>query len=900
MFGKKTKNDAPSADPPEKSASEKATDDSKNTKKIQKTSATAGGLKLYFAIGAVLVLLLGLAGAAAVYLSESELGKKISASSSQSLHNLLQAQITDVLNARIDLATQLANDAKVKELLAAQDDAALQQLADEYAAKLPDVLKLRFVKPGFLQTDNHELAPVSYASIDLVRRAGEQNKMPPLEMHSLSAAGRHIALSMPVLAADESMLGVMHMAIAPRVLQTVLQAYDAKLAGVRIRQVVGDNQIELLATPGFKARQPFKSSAIAQSIWQLDFQVAVVAVSPLQQAGFMVLLGAVLLSVVVMLLMLWLVARKFAADKATMLEILQRRLNADRKSKAPAFALSDMQLLWEAIEQLDFSSVKKGAGVFKGKKITRNTPPKPAEDQAAETPAKPEPEAGDAANHKVDVAAKTESEVVTKAEEPVQQRAFPSRVTQASGEIQATESGYDIDASIFRAYDIRGIVGKTLRVEQAYAIGKALGTLCSQEGLQEILLAKDGRLSSDEITEMLKRGLLDSGMTVINLGMVPTPLMYFATHRLDSSSGVMVTASHNPVEYNGFKIVINGKPLYGDELKQLLEIISSDRFVNGEGQERSLDIRADYIKRLHHDIALLNHPKVVIDCGNAVGGVIAGDLFDSLGCQVTRMNFEIDGNFPNHHPDPGNPQNLVALVDAVKTQGADLGIAFDGDGDRLGVVDSAGNIINADRLLMLLAADVLTRNPGADIIYDVKCSKAMASHILASGGNPVMAKPGHALMKAKLVELHAPLAGEFSGHIFFAERWYGFDDAFYAAARLLEILSGEGVSSAEVFARLPDSVSTPELSLPVEEGTQQELIAAILEQGSVFFSEANLIEIDGLRAEFEKGWGLVRASNTTPALVFRFEADDEQELDNIKQIFRSVLAMVLPDVALPF
>ena len=447
-----------------------------------------------------------------------------------------------------------------------------------------------------------------------------------------------------------------------------------------------------------------------------------------------------------------------------------------------------------------------------------------------------------------------------------------------------------VPASIFRAYDIRGVVGRTLTAGVAHHIGLGIGTEAGDRGEQEIVVGRDGRDSSPELAGALVEGLRESGRDVVDIGMVPTPLLYFATHWLPANSGVMVTGSHNGPEYNGMKLIIAGETLFGDALQAVYRRIVAGEFAAGMGGLSSADVRADYIARIASDIAPATRGaalKVVVDCGNGVAGIVAPHLFRALGHQVAEMYCEVDGAFPNHHPDPSQPENLEALVAQVKEQGADIGLAFDGDGDRLGVTDSAGHIIWPDRQLMVLARDVLARNKGANIIYDVKCSRYLKTVIEASGGAPLMWKTGHSLIKSKMQEMQAPLAGELSGHIFFKERWYGFDDAIYAGARLLEIMVRSGVSSEDLFAEMPEGVSTPELRVKLSEDSHQTYMQKL--KNSASFPGAQIIDTDGVRVEFEDGWGLVRPSNTSPVLTLRFEADNQEALQRIQEQFRHLL-----------
>lgn len=456
-----------------------------------------------------------------------------------------------------------------------------------------------------------------------------------------------------------------------------------------------------------------------------------------------------------------------------------------------------------------------------------------------------------------------------------------------------------LPASIFRAYDIRGIVGQTLTAETAYWIGRAIGAESLACGESGVVVGRDGRLSGPELAGELMRGLQAAGCDVIDVGMVPTPVLYFAANTLGPRSGVMVTGSHNPPDYNGFKIMIAGETLSGDRIQALYQRLQNNELSEGTGQLQSADVLPAYHTRVTSDVTTARRLKVVVDCGNGVAGVNAPQLIEALNCDIIPLFCDVDGTFPNHHPDPGKPENLEDLIAAVKEHGADVGLAFDGDGDRVGVVTNEGEMIYPDRLLMLFARDVLSRNAGAQIIYDVKCTRGLAGLIRQHGGQPQMWKTGHSLIKAKMKETGALLAGEMSGHIFFKERWYGFDDGIYSAARLLEILSNDCRSAAEVFADFPVALSTPEINITVGDERKFTLIDT-LQQASNWGEGAECFTLDGVRVDYPYGWGLVRASNTTPVLVLRFEADTAEQLAQIQQVFRAQLTAAAPDVALPF
>ncbi|TAK90613.1 MAG: phosphomannomutase/phosphoglucomutase [Burkholderiaceae bacterium] len=456
--------------------------------------------------------------------------------------------------------------------------------------------------------------------------------------------------------------------------------------------------------------------------------------------------------------------------------------------------------------------------------------------------------------------------------------------------------------SIFKAYDIRGIVDKTLTVEVVRAIGYALAEMAQAKGVHTMVVGRDGRLSGPELAGALAEGIMDAGVDVIDIGSVVTPMVYYANFLLETGTGVMVTGSHNPPEYNGLKMVIAGEAIHGDTITSIYTRIASPDFSAAQsprrGSLRTQDVRHAYIDRITSDVKLARPMKIAIDAGNGAAGAYAPELFRALGCEVTELFCEVDGTFPNHHPDPAHPENLEDLQRCLRDTDAELGLAFDGDGDRLGVVTKEGNIIYPDRQMMLFAQDVLSRNPGAQIIFDVKCSRHLAKHIRAHGGEALMWRTGHSLVKAKLKETGAPLAGEMSGHVFFKERWYGFDDGLYTGARLLEILSRSANPSA-VLNALPDSICTPELQLKLQEGENFALIDK-LHQHASFPGAEEIITIDGLRVEYPDGFGLARSSNTTPVIVMRFEADNAEALARIQAEFKREILKQKADAALPY
>jgi phosphomannomutase/phosphoglucomutase len=457
-----------------------------------------------------------------------------------------------------------------------------------------------------------------------------------------------------------------------------------------------------------------------------------------------------------------------------------------------------------------------------------------------------------------------------------------------------------LDPGIFKAYDIRGIVDRTLTIEAVRAIGAALGSEGAAQGVRQIAIGRDGRLSGPKLRDALIEGIRSTGVGVVDIGMVATPMLYFSTFQLGTQSGVEITGSHNPPDYNGLKMVLAGNTLHGESIQKLRQRIVEGDLVRATtpGALRTADVTDAYIARIVGDVKLARPMKIAVDCGNGVAGAFAARLYRALGCEVIELFCEVDGTFPNHHPDPAHPENLQDLIRCLRETDAELGLAFDGDGDRLGVVTKDGQIIYPDRQLMLFARGVLADVPGAQIIFDVKCSRHVAAQIRAHGGQPLMWRTGHSLIKAKLKETGAPLAGEMSGHIFFKHRWYGFDDGMYAGARLLELLSRERDPSA-VLNALPNAASTPELQLKTAEGENFRLVER-LQREAKFTDAREVITIDGVRVEYADGFGLARPSNTTPIVVLRFEADNAAALARIQADFRRALLAVKPDAALPF
>jgi phosphomannomutase/phosphoglucomutase len=753
------------------------------------------------------------------------------------------------------LLGSLAQDKQLIAVFEAADNSLLRTKGNELQKKIPDAKYVRLLPAGWDEQETGVGSKLSFASLSMLRDAEETGRVTLAEVHQFKTEDQHVAMAAPVVLSGDSprVVGVIHLSLSMEVLNKAISAISTNAGKIYVQQLVGGSSLVLVANGGSSNGRDssMESIKVSGSIWSVAYKIEGFVIGWSEGLLLFAVLGAGLGAVVLATVIL---SRRFnlalAEDQKQILRAVKQLLTgktvASVQAKVPELQATLDQLV--RIRQEYNEKVK--SKISKKQQIDKATglPRMAVKDDVVAAPA---PETNDA-----------------------------------------------LPSVILRNYDIRGIVGKDLTSDVVYKLGRAIGSMAYDKGEQTVIVARDGRKSGSELSSALCRGLMDSGRDVIDIGMVPTPLLYFATNFLGSRSGVMLTGSHNPPDYNGLKIVIAGEALSGEMIQELGRRVASGDLLQGDGSRTEQDLVGDYLNRVVEDVHIARPLKVVLDCGNGVGGVVAPVLLEQLGCKVAELYCDVDGDFPNHHPDPSKPENLSSLIEGVKASKADIGIALDGDADRIGVVDSEGNIIWPDRLLMLLAIDLLARQPGADVIYDVKCSRHLAGQILTHGGRPLMWKSGHSLIKAKMRETGALLAGEMSGHLFFKERWYGFDDAIYACARLLEILSNDPRDSAEIFAELPDSMSTPELSMSLPEGKSVELVEKLIANGDML--GAKIIKIDGIRAEFEHGWGLMRASNTMPAAIFRFEADDINGLKYVQDVFRQELLKIDPELKLPF
>ena len=788
------------------------------------------------------------AAAAVVVLALANFGYRLYVEGSQADK---QAEIEGTAS---QVASTMAATIK-KQMQAALPDVDLDELTTVLAGSSPDavreaeaslvaatdkVIGARLLEPGVNDTDYDSLPPISFATLDMLRRSIKSGEEPAPEVHLFKQDGRHIA-TVYRLTSGEDLVGHLLLGVDVAVLTDAMKGVDVGEGYAELVQTAGGGSLVLAKRGDANIRQG--PAALRSKVAGTGRRVAYWM--PGMQAADEGSTAALLVPVVSVFVVL-LVASGAAV-------VLRRRKGGPKAAKAGA--------LTGAVKSEDLR--EKLAALREG-----GAPPAPEEG--------------------------------VQVDGEVPDQAAPSEDAAPSPPPPPSAAATVLSPSIFRAYDIRGVVGETLSADVVREIGRAIGSEAYDRGQQALVVGCDGRLSSPELLEALVEGLRATGRDVIDVGSVPTPVLYFATHYLNTGSGVMVTGSHNPSQYNGMKIMLGGDTLFGDDISALRTRVESGQLTIGDGSYQNMDVVDEYIRRVSEDIpvALGGAFKVVLDCGNGIAGAVAPKLIRALGHDVVELFCDVDGNFPNHHPDPSQPDNLSTLIQTVQEQGADIGFAFDGDGDRLGVVDSGGNIIWPDRQLMLFAVDVLSRNAGAEIVFDVKCTSRLAKVIAAKGGKPVMWKTGHSFIKSKLKESGAPLAGEMSGHMFFQERWYGFDDAIYAAARMLEILMGLKREPKEIFAKLPAGVSTPELRLDMQEGEHFAFMEGLM-QGE-HFAEGEVTTIDGVRVDFADGWGLVRASNTTPSLVLRFEGDNQEALDRVQETFRKVLLDLDGSLSLPF
>jgi len=837
-------------------------------------------------IGAVVFAVLIIAvGGWAFYSSSSELASEESQREEDEKAQEQSEKIALPFAALDGQLTRLSQDPETVALFGEADRNKMNAAAIAELAEIDFALKVRYILAGDNTLDKDSNPPFGYGSLDLLRRAEKSEAKINAELHFYGSPAQHIVMLKRVKDGNGELKGVIHLSLSTDLLDKAINGLQVDDVYLELTQGIGSKTLVLgkAGVNDFRVGDSMATASVNGTRWKVSLWSGggvVVSTASLGSG-----LGSIILMVLVVIVLI-----------AIVVMLLKRKgSGASKKSE-------ESEIIYAGAVRAIMDGAHPGM-----EKMVPNLPNSGKQIQEESLVSKEALEVGDDITmmiKKEDLkSAAAESEVFDLTQPEVSPEAV-SPVAEAKPEAKPVSApspdNLEIPLEIFRAYDIRGVVNETITADLVAKIGQAIGSEAGARGQTEIVVGRDARNSGPELVQALIQGLRDSGRKVIDIGVVPTPVLYFAAHFLETNSAVMLTGSHNGPEYNGLKIVIDGETLAEDGIRAIYTRIKENNYDSGEGVLETNDVVTDYIRRISEDIpvALGGAFKIVVDCGNGVAGAVAPQLIRALGHDVIELFCELDGNFPNHHPDPSQPENMQMLISKVKEEQADLGLAFDGDGDRLGVVDDQGNIIWPDRQLMLLAKDVLLRNQGASIIYDVKCSRYLKAIIESSGGIPLMWKTGHSLIKSKMKEVDAPLAGEMSGHIFFKERWYGFDDAIYTAARLLEVLMNAKAKPSTVFAEMPEGISTPELRVTMPESEHQSFMLALKDK--VSFEGAEVIDIDGYRIEFSDGWGLIRASNTTPCLVLRFEADSNEALERIQNQFRNMLLAINADLQLPF
>ncbi len=773
---------------------------------------------------------------------------------------------------------EIATAPEVAAALKSFDAAEIDAVSKRLTTLIPHAERVEVVPKGRAQVDLNAATPISFAALDVIKRAETQEFVGP---ESSQVNQRPVFYVARPITDERGVAGVLFAALSLDYYIVPLRAWPADLGFVTVEQQFENTSPRIVLQHGSDTGSlPPLRKPLAAKNWSLTFKPAPTVATAIAKPTALV--TPLLVAIALMLGGIYLCAsRLFSAlekDAAQLLDYVTRVVRGRASGNVERYRLKM------------FQQVAAAAGRF-ARRVPRDRSAPPAPPVTRTEPAS---------------AKVTAKALAKKAPEPLDEDEdfldVRSNVKDDNFGIEVSENvspidlGLALDPTVFRAYDIRGIVGKTLTPDLVYWIGRAFAAEALAESCSTVVIGRDGRHSSEGLSEALTRGLKEGGVDVMDVGRVPTPLLYYATHALDTGTGVMITGSHNPPEYNGLKMMIAGATLAEDRIQRIRERIEKNELSEGEGDVEPVDIVDHYLDRIVNDVAVAQPMKVVVDAGNGVAGAVAPRLLNELGCEVVPLYCDVDGDFPNHHPDPADPANLDDLITVVKAEKADLGLAFDGDGDRLGVVTNAGEIVWPDKLLMLFSRDIVGRNPGADVIYDVKCSRHLNTIISEFGGRPIMWKTGHSHMKAKLKETGALLAGEFSGHVCFGERWFGFDDAIYSAARLLEILGAESQTAQELFSEFPITFSTPEIKIATTERRKFEIIDRLARDGD--FGDGTVTSIDGIRVDYPDGFGLIRPSNTSPVLTLRFEGDGQAALDRIQGVFRAQLSKI--DASLTF
>jgi len=793
----------------------------------------------------------------------------------QHIAQIIHASVESKVNLLQQQMASIAQSPQLATIISRKDSNLIATQQRALARLFPDVKQVCLIAVAIDKPDPNACIPITFATLESLRHAKKTGQAPVAVMNP-GTADSYLLMTQSIQNNLNQVVGVFAVTLDMEMVTGLLQTQFGSEGYVELQQgTQGVTALAMQGDPQWRQGAPLYQQIITKSHWQIAYWPSKATTSQ----SYLLVAGGVL----ALVLLMWLFRERsqrfvLKQDIAELRRQITDLANSQLKTKYQ-MVLPEMDAVVDDIQRLALGiSVTKTNGAKAA--TTQASIPQPVDDlEQVEHEAAPE--------------------IVPEIEKPAIVEDL-SMTTSSLSLVEDVVTTVELTPSIFKAYDIRGIVGETIDEAAFRVIGQAIGSEALDQDQPRLVVGRDGRLSSESLSIALIEGILTTGCEVVDIGQVPTPVLNFACEHLHTASGVMVTASHNPANYNGLKIVIGDKPVFGAKLQQLYQRILQGNFRSGDGSHNTADLIDDYIAQVADNIHLTRPLKVVVDCGNGAGGLVAPKLLAALGCEVIELYCDVDGTFPNHHPNPSEPANLQDLILAVRRSGAELGLAFDGDGDRLGVVDLEGNIIWADRLMIMFAQDILSRSPGALVIYDVKCTSLLADAISGAGGEALMSPSGYAVIRDKVQETGALLAGEMSGHIFFKDRWFGFDDALYTACRLLELLARDPLerSSTEVFAAIPNRESTPEIIVDMAEFESQKFIRQFAAEAN--FPGAKVVTIDGVRADFASGWGLARASNTVPGLILRFEAETQDTLEEIQQQFKQQMLQVKPTITLPF
>ncbi len=852
-------------------------------------------MKQFFIIMAVVATLMtALTGVSTFYLSQAEIEK----AQRESAITLAKGA-ANIMSARVALLDNtLQKMVRSPELIAAISQADLvraKQIVQQMGSYFPDAMAFRLLLPGDHKPDTSIEPHMGYADLDLVQSTFLKPQLPLIQ--GIKGKNRHLAMTRAVQNDTQNIAVILASIDFNKIINSLHTIQDSRLL-VELSQT--DLVIASQGNATLKEATAIGIIPVAHTPWTISYWYD----TSYDFSFLSLILSIILIPAFIAALVCYIYYRKLEMylieDQRVLLKVAKDLLLNKRPGSYPV-NLQEMNHFISAIIQfkrvIDSGDLEQEDPELHAQQQKQDLELQLGTDSMFSETSEMNPSSFFAAQDTPN--AQPEKEMGFAIALDDNETDTPTDTTNSTNDLTKSSTEQSTN-SVFRAYDIRGIVDAVLTKELIFDIGRAIGSEAVERDIKSIALARDGRISSPTLSTALAEGILTTGVDIIDIGMVPTPVLYFAAQHCDSRSGVMLTASHNPANYNGVKVVLDGETLAGEQIQSLRKRIAAQHFQNnpaGSLTENKL-LSNEYIGTLTDNMRIARPMKIVIDAGNGVAGELAPIVLKTLGCEVIELFCDIDGTFPNHAPDPSQPENYTDLIAAVGHFQADVGLCFDGDGDRLGIVDSSGKIIWPDRQMMLFSTHILAGNPGSEIIYDVKCTRLLAEHIQKLGGRASIWKTGHSFMKARLKETGAIFAGEMSGHLFFNDRWYGFDDGIYAAARLMEILSEDSRTSAEVFADFPDSINTPEINIPLDEGVNMALIKQLLNKAN--FPDGRITDIDGLRVDFADGFGLVRASNTTPALVVRFEGDNQAALTRIQTQFRQLLLEVKADLSLPF